>query len=166
MDANSESKLQSVDPQLADIVRAMADQLAADYGISFRVSSAKRSSAQQQALYDARASNPYPVARPGTSKHERGQAVDLVATGGDSDAVQIIGEVAESYGLKWGGRFSHPDPVHFELQAGSSTDEASGDGSSTDQVEQPAGFFDNALNVEIGAFVIGIGLLLLYNNKR
>ena len=41
------------------------------------VVSGLRTYEQQRALWDRRASNPYPVARPGTSDHERGLAVDV-----------------------------------------------------------------------------------------
>jgi hypothetical protein len=41
------------------------------------MSSGVRSTADQQRLYDNRASNPNPVAAPGTSNHERGLAVDI-----------------------------------------------------------------------------------------
>ena len=43
------------------------------------VVSGLRSRAEQQALWDRRHANPYPVARPGTSDHERGLAVDVAA---------------------------------------------------------------------------------------
>ena len=67
-----------------------------------------RSRAQQQRLWDNRAANPYPVARPGTSNHERGIAID-VARG----FVPQLRRVAAAAGLC----FPLPvtDPVHFEL---------------------------------------------------
>lgn len=72
------------------------------------ITSGWRSPAQQQWLWDHRATNPYPVARPGTSKHERGLAIDV--------ALWFVPElltVAPQVGL------CHPlpvsDPVHFEL---------------------------------------------------
>lgn len=72
------------------------------------ITSGWRSPAQQQWLWDHRASNPYPVARPGTSEHERGLAIDV--------ALWFVPElltVAAEAGL------CHPlpvaDPVHFEL---------------------------------------------------
>ena len=72
------------------------------------ITSGWRSPAQQQWLWDHRDTNPYPVARPGTSKHERGLAIDV--------ALWFVPElltVAAAAGL------CHPlpaaDPVHFEL---------------------------------------------------
>ena len=46
-------------------------------GIPFTVTSGRRSAAEQEALYARRGSNRYPVAKPGTSAHERGTAVDI-----------------------------------------------------------------------------------------
>jgi peptidoglycan L-alanyl-D-glutamate endopeptidase CwlK len=111
MDAASENKLASVAPELAARVRAMASALTAR-GITIRVVSGLRSTAQQAALYANRASNRNPVAAPGTSLHEKGLAVDLSWSGGTSAQV---GAVGEALGLRWGGRFSRPDPGHFEL---------------------------------------------------
>ncbi|MCU1375181.1 MAG: hypothetical protein JWO68_2467 [Actinomycetia bacterium] len=72
------------------------------------VTSGWRSYARQQQLYDDRGTNPYPVAAPGTSAHERGRAVDVPRW-----FVARLGAVASQVGL------CHPwpetDPVHFEL---------------------------------------------------
>lgn len=72
------------------------------------ITSGWRSTATQQRLYDDRASNPYPVARPGTSMHERGRAVDV-----PRGSVSQLAAIAVRVGL------CHPwpdtDPVHFEL---------------------------------------------------
>ncbi|NOX31618.1 MAG: hypothetical protein GXP35_16465 [Actinobacteria bacterium] len=70
------------------------------------VVSGYRSPAHQQLLWDRRAGNIYPVARPGTSKHEAGLAVDVPLI-----FVQTLKAVAAFSGL------CHPlpdtDPVHF-----------------------------------------------------
>lgn len=110
MDSTSESLLANVHPELANRVRGMAAALKGK-GITIRVTSAKRSTAQQAALYARREANPYPVARPGTSKHELGLAVDLASVGARGSSVwAAIGEEGERQGLRWGGRFSTPDP--------------------------------------------------------
>lgn len=115
MDQSSELLLQSVRGELAQRVHAMEAALA-QRGIRVRVTSAKRSTAQQERLYAARGSNPYPVARPGTSKHELGLAVDLVPVGAQNSSLfAAMGEEGERAGLRWGGRFARRDPVHFEL---------------------------------------------------
>lgn len=77
--------------------------------------SGKRSAATQRKLYLDWISgrSRYPAAAPGTSKHERGLAFDL---GGLSPSqLRDIGGVWESWGGRWGGRFSSPDPIHFEV---------------------------------------------------
>jgi hypothetical protein len=70
------------------------------------VVSGLRSRAEQQALWDARHTNPYPVARPGTSDHERGLAVDV-----GRSAVAAVLSVADAAGLCQ--PLPDTDPVHF-----------------------------------------------------
>lgn len=84
---------------------ARAEQL---LGQPVPITSGFRSSEEQAALYANRANNPYPVAAPGTSMHERGLAVDVPA-----DFVPRLLAVASRAGL------CHPypvdDPIHFEV---------------------------------------------------
>ena len=72
------------------------------------VTSGYRSTAEQQRLWDRRHTNPYPVARPGTSMHERGRAVDVPRS-----FAPVLATVAAEVGLcrPW----PVTDPVHFEL---------------------------------------------------
>lgn len=72
------------------------------------VTSGWRSQARQQALWDARATNPFPVARPGTSMHERGMAVDVPRS-----FAPHLAAVAPSVGICY--PYPRTDPVHFEL---------------------------------------------------
>jgi LAS superfamily LD-carboxypeptidase LdcB len=95
---------------LHDDLEPLADSLlswAAARGIPAAVVSVYRTREHQADLYRNRASNPYPVAPPGFSKHETGRAFDLWSP--DLDA---LGEHWERLGGRWGGRFN--DPVHFE----------------------------------------------------
>lgn len=91
-------------PELVDALAAAGRLL----GRSVPVTSGWRSRAEQQRLYDDRATNRYPVARPGTSMHERGRAVDVPRW-----IVDRLASVSSHVGL------CHPwpttDPVHFEL---------------------------------------------------
>jgi hypothetical protein len=84
---------------------ARAEQL---LGQPVPITSGFRSTEQQAALYANRADNPYPVAAPGTSMHERGLAIDVPA-----DFVPRLLAVAPRAGL------CHPypvdDPIHFEV---------------------------------------------------
>lgn len=117
MDAASESKLSGVDAALADRIRQLASILLSQYGTTLHVVSGLRTYGQQASLYANRASNRNPVAAPGTSKHEKGLAVDITLSGGRAN-ISTAGAIGESLGLTWGGRFSKPDPGHFELRSG------------------------------------------------
>lgn len=80
------------------------------YFPDLQITSVRRSRTQQIALWNNRANNPYPVAPPGTSKHELGLAWDMV---GPKEVLQQAGRVWESWGGRWGGRFG--DEIHFEV---------------------------------------------------
>jgi hypothetical protein len=82
---------------------ARADEL---LGHPVPVASGLRTRVQQQALWDRRHSNPYPVARPGRSDHERGLAIDVPRA-----AVDDVVPVAEASGLC--RPLPQSDPVHF-----------------------------------------------------
>lgn len=82
---------------------ARADAL---LGREVPVASGLRTRAEQEALWARRASNPYPVARPGTSDHERGLAVDVPRA-----FVDDLVPVAPAVGLCQ--PLPATDPVHF-----------------------------------------------------
>jgi hypothetical protein len=89
------------------------EALAAQRGEHFTITSGGRSYAEQQRLWDARGSNPYPVARPGTSRHETGRAAD-VTVGGRAIQTVIGADELRAAGLApLAG-----DAVHVELPAG------------------------------------------------
>jgi hypothetical protein len=67
-----------------------------------------RSRAQQEALWARRATNPYPVARPGRSMHERGLAID-VSRGFVDELLSVAAQAGLCQPLPG------TDPVHFEL---------------------------------------------------
>jgi hypothetical protein len=77
-------------------------------GRPVRVVSGLRTRAEQEDLWARRHTNPYPVARPGTSDHERGLAVDVART----DVPAVLG-VAAASGLC--RPLPDTDPVHFVL---------------------------------------------------
>ena len=70
------------------------------------VVSGLRTHAEQEALWERRATNPYPVARPGTSDHERGVAID-VPRGEVDDLRRVAGAAGLCQPLP------AADPVHF-----------------------------------------------------
>jgi hypothetical protein len=80
-------------------------------GRPVRVVSGLRTRAEQEALWERRHSNPYPVARPGTSDHERGLAVDVSR----SDVPDVLAIAAQA-GLCQ--PLPDTDPVHFVLCPG------------------------------------------------
>ena len=83
---------------------ARADAL---LGRSVPVVSGYRSRAEQEALWQARHLNPYPVAQPGTSLHEAGLAIDVPAS-----FLPTMLMVAVEAGLCQ--PLPQTDPIHFE----------------------------------------------------
>jgi len=89
-------------------------KLALEAGLPFEFVSGRRSRSRQAALAADR-TRTRPAAPPGRSKHEVGLAYDLRASGLTPAQLQRLGELGESIGLRWGGRFTpRPDPNHFE----------------------------------------------------
>lgn len=82
------------------------------YGIPApRIVSGLRSTERQRQLWANRKSNRYPVARPGTSKHEKGLAFDLPR----GPHLEIFGHWSPLVGMRWGGYFARRDEIHFEM---------------------------------------------------
>jgi D-alanyl-D-alanine dipeptidase len=77
-------------------------------GHDLTVVSGFRSRDDQQRLWDQRAANPFPVAPPGTSRHESGEAIDVAAV-----QVAELRRVGPEAGLCT--PLPATDPVHFEL---------------------------------------------------
>lgn len=93
---------------LAPAMRAALARAQQLLGRPVPITSGYRSVAEQRRLWNGRASNPYPVARPGGSKHQQGLAVDVPTA-----FVPFLEEVAHDAGLC--RPFPVADPVHFEL---------------------------------------------------
>ena len=89
---------------------ARLERLAAARGETFEITSGLRTTAEQQALWDRRATNPYPVARPGTSRHEHGNAADVTIGG---RAIQDV--ISRDELLRFGIVPLAGDAVHVEL---------------------------------------------------
>jgi D-alanyl-D-alanine carboxypeptidase len=93
----------------AGLAPAMLAALARADGLLGRpviVVSGLRSRSQQEELWEGRATNPYPVARPGTSDHERGLAIDV-----PRHEVDDLRRVAPAAGLCQ--PLPVTDPIHF-----------------------------------------------------
>jgi hypothetical protein len=100
-DANAFPGQAGMDARLADASQDFIQDNPGTY-----LSSGVRSTADQARLYADRANNPNPVARPGTSRHERGLAIDIGGMNADQRAM------LPQYGL------AQPvanDPPHVEL---------------------------------------------------
>ena len=86
------------------------EALAARRGEHFHINSGLRTRAEQQRLWDSRGSNPYPVAQPGTSRHESGRAADVTIGGRDIQNVISAAELRAAGINPLAG-----DSVHVEL---------------------------------------------------
>ena len=93
---------------LAAAMRAALARAQQLLGRPVPITSGFRSTEAQAALYDGRAANPYPVAPPGSSMHERGLAIDVPA-----DFVATLLTVAPRAGLCQ--PYPTDDPIHFEV---------------------------------------------------
>ncbi len=120
-EAGAVARAQSSSPPGRDGVEGLTAEMVAAVtragmllGTSVPITSGWRSPAQQAALWANRHQNPYPVAPPGTSRHERGLAVDVPL-----EFVPRLRAVAAASGLCQPLPVS--DPVHFEL-CGRTTD--------------------------------------------
>lgn len=89
-------------------LRPYADALKNLYP-ALTVTSVYRSYSQQLALWRNRHNNPYPVAPPGYSDHERGLAWDMV---GPRRQLEDAGRLWSA----WGGFWSPRDRIHFAVR--------------------------------------------------
>lgn len=107
------TSIESLSPRMRAAAKLLLQAAPALGATAVRVTSTKRSRAQQTALYKnfVAGKAAYPVAPPGTSKHERGLAIDVVVS--PPSMQSVVGRWWQSVGGVWGGQFN--DPIHFEL---------------------------------------------------
>ena len=86
------------------------ETVAAARGETWKITSGLRTVAEQQVLWDNRHTNPFPVARPGTSNHQHGNSADVTING---RPIQDVVSAAEL--LRAGIRPLEGDAVHVEL---------------------------------------------------
>lgn len=110
MSSSLKAALRGVHPALAPYFEFLV-QTAWRFDPGARLTSARRSSTEQRRLYRRylAGQSRFPVAPPGTSKHEQGRAIDLVAR---PEVLRALGLAWERAGGRWGGRFN--DDIHFE----------------------------------------------------
>lgn len=110
-------------------IKHLAEQFVEDAfkaGIDVIVTSARRTIAEQNALYSHGRSKPGQIvtnAKGGSSPHNFGLAFDVVPVkngvpqwNASNDVWERLGAIGKSLGLKWGGEFKTiVDRPHFEL---------------------------------------------------
>jgi hypothetical protein len=113
-----------LDPALVEKVRQLK-ALAAQEGITVGITSGHRTREQQAQLYAEGRTAPGNIityARPGTSRHETGRAVDIFALKDGkpdytSPAWKRLGALGKSLGLEWGWEWKQfKDRPHFQLR--------------------------------------------------
>ena len=124
VDAINESKLSGVKPVLREKVLKIVE-LAKKQGTILVVVYGRRSYAEQKKLYDQGRTKPGNIItykKPGTSKHEFGDAADICfwvngkPSYAESNDWNLIGRLAKQVGLKWGGNWKNfKDRPHVEL---------------------------------------------------
>ncbi len=102
--------------ELRNPCRALVDAASAA-GLQPRITSTFRSHAEQQRLYRRflAGQQGFPVAPPGSSSHEYGEAFDMVVS--PMDALADVGYTWQT----WGGGWNPADAVHFELPGASAS---------------------------------------------
>lgn len=103
------ASITTLDPRFRPAARRLLEVAAAN-GIHLVVTSARRSRAKQQQLYDRylRGQSEFPALPPGSSLHEVGLAVDVHTA--VTDDLHRLGTWWRSHGGTWGG---DADPIHF-----------------------------------------------------
>lgn len=135
-DSLSFLKSRAVSDKIADRVEGLDDNLAEALAKLFaqfpnvKIVSAVRTREEQQAIYD---SGVRPAARPGTSRHERGGAVDLRIPPED---IKAFAEAAAQVGLENLARIG--DPGHYQLAGQRDT----GGGAGREPKKTPAQLFE------------------------
>ena len=102
-DMDVDPKLKGLNPDLADRVQQAQDAYRTKYGKELPITSGFRTTEQQAQL--ASKPNPYPVAKAGTSLHEKGDAIDI--------GKNVPNEFLQQFGLH--RPLGAKDPVHTTL---------------------------------------------------
>lgn len=125
----SSRKIEDLVPQLQEKYRLFAAKMA-DAGLDFIVTCTYRPQVEQNALYAQGRTSPGPIVTwTRNSRHKNRRAFDFaiikhgkpvwdIAADTNSDGhpdYDEAGQIAESCGLKWGGRFKRPDRPHCEI---------------------------------------------------
>ncbi|MFK7887950.1 MAG: peptidoglycan-binding protein [Gammaproteobacteria bacterium] len=130
-DPVSDTRIQSLHPDVRAQAAAFVNQVEAQLGIQVRVTSGLRTFSEQNALYAQGRTTPGNIvtnARGGSSYHNYGLALDVVPMNAqgqpvwDSPHWDAIGQLGKQMGFDWGGDFrSIVDKPHFQMDFGNST---------------------------------------------
>jgi D-alanyl-D-alanine carboxypeptidase len=108
-------RLADLSPDLIPFAQDLLDAAGAA-GLQPRITSTVRTHSEQRRLYSSYLANPgraYPVAPPGYSAHEYGEAFDMVVS-----PMEALADVGYTW-QQWGGGWNPRDAVHFELPGAS-----------------------------------------------
>lgn len=106
------ANLQGMTPEARTAIGIALDELR-KAGIQFNVTSGYRSPEKQQELWNNRATNPFRVAPPGSSGHEKGLAADI--TFADESQRPAANAILSKHGFQW---FGTKDRVHYDFKPG------------------------------------------------
>lgn len=107
-DSSAKERFSKLDGSLADrLVKAATEYKQTTGGKKLQINSTVRSAQEQMELWQRYQNGGTVAAYPGTSKHEKGLAVDIQQGKGDSEAIRIL----NSHGLR---QTVQGDEVHFE----------------------------------------------------
>ena len=112
----SENSFKELSPDIQQRVMAAAEEYKSITGKLLQINSAKRDPQDQERIYEetVKAGRPgigpngMPVGKPGKSRHERGQAIDIQQGKGDDKAIAALSKQGLIQGVPG-------DPVHFQL---------------------------------------------------
>lgn len=116
-------KIEDLLPKVQEKYRQFAEKMA-DEGIDFIVTCTYRSQEEQDRLYrQGRMAPGKIVTWTRHSKHNERKAFDIAIMDAgkinwDEKAYLKPGEIGESLGLVWGGRWKSPDYPHFQFKEG------------------------------------------------
>jgi peptidoglycan LD-endopeptidase CwlK len=125
-DSISHTRLLTLHPKVRDSFRSFIEEAENELNIKLRITSALRTFAAQQELYNQGRTTPGKIvtkAKPGSSFHNYGLAVDLVRLDGTkadwSYEMSNLLPYAKKYGIDWGGSWKKfKDYPHFEKTFG------------------------------------------------
>lgn len=121
-DERTEKNIATLLPQAQEKAREFM-RLIKEKGINAKIISGTRTYEEQQVLYDQGRSKPGNVvtnARPGESWHNHSVAFDIAIFDDngkyleESPFYKMAGEIGESIGLEWGGRWKFVDEPHMQ----------------------------------------------------